>query len=144
MEKGYKIDPVIVDTGIVYALADSKDSWHLRAVDFVTAYQGRLIVPSPTIPEACYLLNTYLGSFAETEFVKSLVNREIVVEHFNSSDLSRCVEVLKKYEDSNIGFVDAAIIAVAERLNICKILTTDRRHFSLIKPKHCEAFTLLP
>jgi len=144
LEKGYKIDPVIVDTGIVYALADTKDSWHRQAVDFITAYQGRLIVPSPAIPEACYLLNTYLGPSAETEFVKSLVNRELVVEHFNSADLSRCIELLKKHDDSNIGFVDAAIIAIAERLNICKILTTDRRHFSIIKPKHCEALTLLP
>ena len=144
MEKSYKIDSAVIDTGIVYAIADIKDSWHKKAVDFVSAFKGRLIIPSTVIPEACYLLNTYLGQSAETEFINSLINKELTVEHFNANDLNRCVELLKKYRDSNIGFVDTSIIAISERLNISKILTTDRRHFSIIKPNHCEAFTLLP
>jgi len=51
---------------------------------------------------------------------------------------------LKQYADANIGLVDASLVAVAERLGINTIITTDRRHFSLIKPAHCSAFTLLP
>lgn len=144
MEKSYKIDSAVIDTGIVYAIADIKDSWHKQAVDFVNTFKGRLIIPSTVIPEACYLLNTYLGQPAETEFINSLINKELTVEHFNANDLTRCVELLKKYRDSNIGFVDASMVAITERLNISKILTTDRRHFSVIKPKHCGAFTLLP
>ncbi len=42
------------------------------------------------------------------------------------------------------GFVDASIVAMAERLKICGILTTDRRHFAAVKPEHCKEFTLLP
>ncbi len=144
MEKSYKIDTAVIDTGIVYAIADKKDSWHKQVVNFVSAFKGRLIIPSTVIPEACYLLNTYLGRSAEIGFINSLINRELVVEHFNADDITRCVELLKKYSDSNIGFVDASMIAISERLNIYKILTTDRRHFSVIKPNHCEAFTLLP
>jgi predicted nucleic acid-binding protein len=144
LEKSYKIDLVVIDTGIVYAIADIKDSWHKPAVDFVNTFKGRLIISSTVIPEACYLLNTYLGQSAETVFINSLINREMVVEHFNAHDLNRSVELLKKYKDSNIGFVDASTIAITERLNISKILTTDRRHFSVIKPSHCAAFTLLP
>ena len=144
MEKSYKIDYAVIDTGIVYAIADIKDSWHKQAVNFVSAFKGRLIIPSTVIPEACYLLNTYLGQSAEIGFINSLINRELVVEHFNADDITRCVELLKKYRDSNIGFVDASMIAITERLNISKLLTTDRRHFSVIKPSHCEAFTLLP
>lgn len=33
---------------------------------------------------------------------------------------------------------------MAERLNIERILTLDRRDFSIIKPKHCAAFEILP
>lgn len=144
MEKSYKIDTVVCDTGIIYALADKKDSWHKQSTDFIYAFKGRLIIPSTVIPETCYLLNTYLGSFAEIGFINSLINRELSIEHFNTADLSRCIELLKKYEDFNIGFVDASMIAISERLNICKILTTDRKHFSVVRPKHCEAFMLLP
>lgn len=144
MEKGYKIDSLIVDTGIIYALADIKDSWHERAVEFSRDFMGRLIIPSPVIPEACYLLNTYLGQSAEIGFINSINNRELIVEHFNFDDLERCIALLKKYNGFNLGFVDAAVIAISERLRISKIMTTDRRHFSVIKPKHCEAFVLLP
>ncbi|MHB1025247.1 MAG: type II toxin-antitoxin system VapC family toxin, partial [Desulfobacteria bacterium] len=59
-------------------------------------------------------------------------------------DMARTVAILKQYTDANIGFVDASLVAVSERLGINTVFTTDRRHFSLIKPAHCSAFTLLP
>lgn len=144
MEKGYKVDSVIVDTGIIYAAADIKDSWHEKTVGFLANFRGRLIVPSTVIPETCYLLNTYLGQSAEIAFVNSINNRELVVEHFNFEDLERCIALLKKYDDLNLGFVDASVIAISERLKVCKIMTTDRRHFSVARPKHCESLILLP
>lgn len=144
METRYKIDYVTIDTGIIYALADTKDSWHKQSVDFISTFKGRLVVPSTVIPEACYLLNEYLGQPAEIGFINSLINRELVVEHFSDHDLTRCMELLKKYDNLNLGFVDASMIAISERLKIQKILTTDRRHFSVVKPNHCEAFLLLP
>jgi hypothetical protein len=33
---------------------------------------------------------------------------------------------------------------MAERLNITKILTIDRRHFSMFRPIHCDPFEILP
>lgn len=144
METGYKIDSVIVDTGIIYALADVKDSWHKKAVEFLSDFKGRLTIPSTVIPEACYLLNAYLGQSAEIGFINSINNRELIIEHFNFDDLARCIALLKKYNDFNFGFVDASVMAISERLKVSKIMTTDRRHFSVIKPMHCDAFTLLP
>ena len=137
-------ETVILDTGIAYALADKKDAWHSRSVDFLLSFKGRMIIPSTVIPEACYLLNKYLGQESEITFINSLINRELRLEHFNMVDLTRCLEILSKYNDINLGLVDASLIAIAERLKIDKFLTTDRRHFSVVKPSHCDAFTLLP
>lgn len=134
----------LVDTGILYALADKGDAWHRRAAVSAVGFPGRLIVPASVIPEACYLLNSCLGPFAETAFLVALNNREMSVEQVTGPDMARTVEILTQYADANIGFVDASLVAVAERLGINTILTTDRRHFSLIKPAHCSAFTLLP
>jgi len=142
-----KIDQVgslIIDTGIVYALADRKDKWHDAAALFMSDFTGRIFIPSTVLPEACYLLNTYLGLDAEISFVQALISRELALELSTFHDLARIAELLKKYRDSNIGFVDASVVAVAERLKICGILTTDRRHFAMIKPRHCREFTLLP
>lgn len=144
MAKSYQVESLIIDTGVIYALADRKDDWHAAAADFMAGFSGRLFIPSAVMPEACYLLNTYLGQDAEMGLVQSLVNREMVLEHWTAQDLARIAEILKKYRDANIGFVDASIVAIAERLKICGILTTDRRHFAAIKPQHCKEFKLLP
>jgi len=134
----------LVDTGIVYALADKADAWHRRAEESVGGFSGRLIVPMSVIPEACYLLNAYLGPSAEVAFLDALLHREMSVEPVTTPDIARTTEILKRYADANIGFVDASLVAVAERLGITTILTTDRRHFSLVTPAHGPAFSLLP
>ena len=144
MAKSYQVESLIIDTGVIYALADRKDDWHAAAALFMSDFSGRLFVPSTVVPEACYLLNTYLGQDAEMGLIQSLINREMVLEHSSTQDLARIAELLKKYHDSNIGFVDASVVALAERLKISGILTTDRRHFAAIKPQHCKGFTLLP
>lgn len=144
MAQIFKTETLLVDTGILYALADRKDKWHSRAADFISDTTFRLLVPSTVIPEACYLLNTYLGQEAEIAFIRALIDRELIVEQVTTTDLSRAVEVMTTYADANIGMVDASLVAVAERLKLTKILTTDRRHFSIIKPKHCKGFQLLP
>jgi hypothetical protein len=43
-----------------------------------------------------------------------------------------------------MGFADAAVLAIVERLNKPKLATLDRRQFSIMRPRHVEAFGLLP
>ena len=49
-----------------------------------------------------------------------------------------------RYADAEIGFVDAAVLALVERLNEPKLATLDRRHFGLLRPRHLDALRLLP
>ena len=53
-------------------------------------------------------------------------------------------QLVEQYADFPLGGADAGVIAVAERRSITTILTTDRRHFATVRPKHIEAFDLLP
>src|ERR671932_26390 len=46
------------------------------------------------------------------------------------SIVARSAELIDQYADSDIGFVDTSIVAVAERLTITRILTLDRRHYA--------------
>ena len=57
-------------------------------------------------------------------------------------DVRRTNEILEKYQDSKVDFVDCVIVAMAEQLNIQTILTVDQRHFRLFRPKHCPYFVL--
>ena len=75
-------------------------------------------------------------------FLHSLVEGEVTIEPLTAADLRRALEVLGDYAD--IGFVDATVVAMAERLKLKTIATTDRRHFTMVKPRHVAAFTLVP
>lgn len=135
---------ILIDTGIIIALADKGDSWHQRSLRFIKTFPGRLIAPSTIIPEVCYMLNTYLGPSAEIAFIQSLVQRQLAIETVTLEDLGRSLEVLQAYADLNIGLVDATVVALAERLGISRLLTTDRRHFSAVKLKQGTHLELLP
>ncbi|GIX47527.1 MAG: ribonuclease VapC26 [Candidatus Tectimicrobiota bacterium] len=135
---------VVVDTGVLYAMADRDDAWHDRVNAYLQAQTDTLIVPVTVLPEACYLLNTYIGQGAERQLLRSLLRGEMQVENLTNSDLRRALTLLEQYADANIGFVDATIVAIAERRKIHRLLTIDRRHFSLIRPRHCPYFELLP
>jgi hypothetical protein len=136
--------PILVDTGPLYAMADRDDDWHLRVVRFLERSRDELLIPVTVLPEAAYLLAAHLGAEAERKLVHSIVSGELAVEELTLADLKRVLELLRKYEDARIGFVDATVVAVAERLKISRILTTDRRDFSLVRPRHCKEFELLP
>jgi uncharacterized protein len=61
-----------------------------------------------------------------------------------TSLLGRIAELTRRYLDLPLGATDASLIAIAERLGIDTIATLDRRHFTVVRPAHVEAFTLLP
>jgi predicted nucleic acid-binding protein len=136
--------PILVDTGPLYAMADRDDDWHLRIVRFLERSRDELVIPVTVLPEAAYLLAAHLGPEAERKLVQSVVSGEMAVEELTLQDLGRALELLRRYEDARIGFVDATVVAIAERLKIPRILTTDRRDFSLVRPRHCKEFELLP
>ena len=135
---------VVVDTGPLYALADRDDAWHHRTVRFVETTHDELIVPASVLPEAGYLLLTHLGPAAERQLVQSALSGELTIEDLTNADYRRALELVRRYESARIGFVDSTVMAVAERLKITRILTTDRRDFSIVRPRHCKTFELLP
>lgn len=135
---------VLVDTGILYAMADLDDAWHEPVKAFLKNITDVLVVPITVLPEICYLLNTHLGQESERKLIASITQGELRVEGLTSDDFRRSLQLLETYSDVNIGFVDASMVAIAERFKINRILTTDRKHFSIIRPRHCRSFDLLP
>ena len=134
--------PVLLDTGIVYALADRDDDWHDRCVAYVRGLREPVFTTVTVIPEAAYLIRDRLGRRAEQSLIRSIADRELDVEDLSDADWERAAELMGKYPD--IGFVDASVIAVAEGLRLSSIATSDRRHFTPIKPRHRPSFGLKP
>jgi predicted nucleic acid-binding protein len=135
---------VVADTGPLYALVDASDAWHERVVAWWKQNRKPIIVPVTVMPEVAYLLQTRIGTDAEIEFVRSVAEGELAAEPIEPDDFDRAVALMERYADLMLGFVDASVVAVAERVEAREILTTDRRHFSVVRPQHTRSFPLRP
>lgn len=135
---------VIIDTSVLYALVDMADAAHDRAVEALGSEVEAVIVPQATLPEVCYLIGSRLGATPEAEFVRHLAASDWRLEPLTDADLPRVVSLMREYADAKIGFVDASVVGVAERIGVTRIYTLDRRHFTMIRPAHVDRFELLP
>lgn len=134
----------ILDTSFLLALINTKDRNHSRVLNIARTTSDPLLLPISVLPEVCYLIASRLGHLAMRRFLKELATSGTILEPITSFDLGRVTEILDQYADSQLDFVDATIIAVAERQNITRILTLDRRDFTIIRPQHISYFEILP
>jgi predicted nucleic acid-binding protein len=135
---------IIADTGPLYALIDRSDAWHARVTAWWTAQARHVRVPITVLPEVCSLLRTRISAQAEQAFVRSVANGEWIIEPVESDDVIRASTLMREYLDFPLSFVDATVIAVAERLGAREILTTDRRHFTAVRTNGSRLVSLVP
>jgi predicted nucleic acid-binding protein len=135
---------LIVDAGPLYASAAAKDKNHAVCDELLNEAPGPLVVPHFIVAEVAYLLATRIGPHAEVAFAQSIADGELTVEPVLDSEWSRIAELMEQYADLPLGMADASVIALAERHDAREIATLDRRHFSVVRPKHVESFILLP
>ncbi|MGI8882295.1 MAG: hypothetical protein ACR2KJ_17640 [Jatrophihabitans sp.] len=60
-----------------------------------------------------------------------------------AGDYLRMSELVDQHGDLPLGTTDAAVVAVAERLSVSEVATLDRRHLSIVRPRHVATFMLL-
>lgn len=133
----------LLDTGFLLAVLDADDDLHELCVAALDS-EKRPCFPDVVLPELAYMVLRELGYPRLIAFLTSLVHDELEVITSSRSDLERATQLLEKYADNRIDFVDCMIAAMAERLNIRRILTVDRRHFQLFRPMHCAYFEIAP
>lgn len=135
----------LLDTGFLYALIDKNDVHHNAVFAAMAKIRESIVFPIPAVTEVSYFVSRNLGVEALANFLIDLAETgDFDLVPPEPIDYLRSAEILRKYNDSNIDFVDACIFAMAERFKITKILTVDRRHFSIFKPNHCDSFEILP
>ena len=134
---------LILDSSGVIALLDNSEREHARCVKAASGYD-ELVVPVLTLPEIDYWCRKAGGSAAFATFVDDIRRGTYLLANLDADDWVRCVDLAATYADLDLGMVDASVIALAERLRVTDVLTLDRRHFSVVRPRHCTSLTLLP
>ncbi len=113
-------------------------------MELLETHPGPLIVPTLVITEVVSLLATRLGAEPEVRFLGDLAAGAFTVEPVAPADWIRVAELVARYRHLPLGTVDASVVATAERLGLSEVATMDRRHFTVVRPSHVDAFTLLP
>lgn len=135
---------LVLDTGPVLALLDADDPFHARSVEMIDAVDERLVLVAPTLVEIDYWIRKRLTPDVWRALVDDIAAGAYHLEDLTATDLTRVGELERDYADLSLGMVDAAVIAVCERLGESKVATLDRRHFSVVRPRHCPVLELLP
>lgn len=138
---------ILVDTGPLVAAAIANQPDHRACVDMFTGLRltaEPLMVPATVVAETAFLLEKFGGVRAEAAFIRSMARRDFAGVDLLDEDYARIAELIEQYASLGLGTTDASVIALAERLEISEIATLDRRHFTVVRPRHIDSFTLLP
>ena len=88
------------------------------------------LLPSVALTEISYFIERRQGQRQLAKFVRDLLVGRYEIDT-GVDDLPRILELVDRYADLPLGFVDAAVIACAER-NGGRVLTYDYRHFGVV------------
>ena len=135
---------LILDTGPLYAALDRDDADHAACRRLIESSKEPITVPAPVLVEVEYWTQKRLGTGAWLALLDDIDAGAFTVEDLTPADYRRVRELCDRYADADIGFVDAAVLAVTERLTEPKLATLDRRHFETLRPRHVDALVLLP
>jgi len=123
---------------------DRRDSNHQACRRLLQSFNEAKVIPGPVLPEVDYLVNARGNPRAMLALLDDILAGAFRVEELRLEDYERIRELCERYADSDIGFVDAAVLAVVERLGEPKLATLDQRHFSMMRPRHVDSLLLLP
>jgi hypothetical protein len=135
---------LVIDTGALLAGMDANDRYHAQSFELIYETRERRVIPAAVLPEIDHLARRSLGPDAFPDLVREIRTGVYQVEDLLPVDYDRVQELLMTYRDLRVGFVDAAVLAIVERLGEKKLATLDRRHFGVMRPRHRDALELLP
>ena len=134
------MSPCLIDTGPLVAYLNRRDRSHDRVVSFLGPFRGELHTTSAVITEAMHFVSSSpAGPMALVNFV--IASGTQVHGIHPTSELRRAVALMEKYADTPMDYADATLVLLGEKMRIDKILTLDRRGFSVFRTARGEAFS---
>jgi uncharacterized protein len=136
--------PLVLDTGPIVALLDRADPAHHRCTALLADSREALVIPAPVLVEVDYWARTRLGLAAWRTLVEDIAAGAYEVVWLDADELHSTARLEEQYADLGLGFVDASVVAVCERLDERRVVTLDHRDLGVVSPRHCDHLELLP
>jgi predicted nucleic acid-binding protein len=133
---------ILIDAGPLVALISASDHHHSSCRATLVRIDEPIATVWPAFTEAMYLLRR---SWPAQSALWKMVQREAIgIMPLTVDDAWRMHELMEKYQDLPMDLADAALVRVAERENVRRIFTLDRRDFSVYRPQGVGRFNILP
>src|SRR5688572_15516495 len=130
---------LVLDTGPLLATLDDSDRLHGVSARLLRAAREQIVIPAPVLVEIDYWIHQRLRPEVMALLLDDIADGVYALADLDPDDYRRVRELLTVYADARVGFVDAAVMAIVERLGERKLATLDRRHFGLMRPRHVGA-----
>ena len=134
----------IADTGFLVALLNQTDAKHQLILALYAKQAKPILVPQTVLAETAYLVGKASGILTVVAFLRGLKASRFRLCALTEQDTDRIAEILEEYHDSRIDFVDASVMAIAERYQTDTVFTVDQRDFRIFRPRHVAHLRLLP
>ncbi|GGL94363.1 MULTISPECIES: type II toxin-antitoxin system VapC family toxin [Micromonospora] len=120
---------LLCDSGPLIATFDRGDRHHAAATRLLAEWPGQLLIPEPVLGETCNFLRNHVrgGPALELQFLEAVTRSgpDYTVIVPTEDDRRRAAELVRQLVTAPLGYVDATVIALAERLSVPDIATVD-------------------
>jgi predicted nucleic acid-binding protein len=132
---------VLVDASALVALLDRDDRHHAACVEALRGLRDDLVTVWPALTEAMHLVGDYPS--AQDALLELVDEGALRVAPLDETDVPRLRALKRKYRDTPMDFADAALVRVAERERLSRILTFDT-HFRVYALPQRARFVVIP
>jgi predicted nucleic acid-binding protein len=133
---------ILVDAGPLVALLHRDDRNHDLCLKTLRSFREPLGTAWPVVTEAMYLLG--FSWRAQDALWEMIASGALALLSLDSGDVARMRELMRKYRDLPMDVADAALVRIAEREDIRRIFTIDRRDFAVYRPARIGRFSVIP
>lgn len=117
---------VIVDSGALLALFNSRDSWHERIVAWLqVSTQVQLVTTWPVCTEVCALLARRIGNLAALDFLRWALRGGLAIDAPDGNTLAEVLSISERFQGLPFDLADASVAEAAARLKVRFVLTID-------------------
>jgi predicted nucleic acid-binding protein len=126
---------LLVDSGPLVALFDAADRWHQPVAGFLKNYRGELVTSAANVTEAAWITASASDRML-SNLLTWLHRGGVVVHNLEPQDFSRIAALSTQYRTLRPDFADLALLALAERLKLDRVLTLDKADFTVYRLKN--------
>ena len=132
---------ILIDASALIALLDRGDRNQKACVIALESLTDPLMTVWPAVTEAMHLLAETPA--AQEALSDMLTDDAVGLANLDDADLKRMKVLMQKYRDLPMDFADAALVRVAERERLSRILTFDK-HFRVYALPGRARFVVIP